>query len=423
MTVDAAPHGPAVTPWTCPFCPLLCDRFTVHGAGKPGPLSLDAAGCPRAQAALARFDGLAPAPEAWVDGQACGLDEALQAAAERLVAARQPLFAGLDADVAGSRALYRLAARSGAISDARAGQSLTQTLRVQQDRGSFTTTIAEVHERGGLILVVGPSPGDSYPQLWTRCGLDDEEGPSRRVVLLGDEPDSVLSRWKRGSVERVALQGDLLDTAGVLVALVEGRPLPSADAALVALARTLREAPYSVVMWDAARLPLHGALLAETLHRLVAALNRRTRAGAFPIGGGGDAGATVNQTYTWLSGLPLRSRAGPRGLEHEPLLNDSTLLMAQGAVDLLLWVAAFDHEAAPPVTSLPRIVLGPPGLNPGSGSVVYITVSTPGIGSPGHLFRTDGVVLMPLSAARPDTLPTVAQVIDGIVQRLPGVTT
>lgn len=59
-------------------------------------------------------------------------------------------------------------------------------------------------------------------------------------------------------------------------------------------------------------------------------------------------------------------------------------------------------------------------MNPGSGSVVYIAVSTPGIGSPGHLFRTDGVVLMPLSAARPDTLPTVAQVIDGIVQRLPG---
>ena len=42
---------------------------------------------------------------------------------------------------------------------------------------------------------------------------------------------------------------------------------------------------------------------------------------------------------------------------------------------------------------------------------VFIPVSTPGIGSPGHVFRTDGVVLMPLAALAPDGLPTVAAVL------------
>ncbi|WP_395693896.1 hypothetical protein [Piscinibacter sp.] len=46
-------------------------------------------------------------------------------------------------------------------------------------------------------------------------------------------------------------------------------------------------------------------------------------------------------------------------------------------------------------------------------------MSTPGIGSAGHIFRTDGTVLMPLHAARPDALPTVAAVMQGLLAQLP----
>jgi formylmethanofuran dehydrogenase subunit B len=51
---------------------------------------------------------------------------------------------------------------------------------------------------------------------------------------------------------------------------------------------------------------------------------------------------------------------------------------------------------------------------------VFIPVSTPGIGSAGHLFRTDGSVLMPLRALRDDGLPTVAEVLRRLTQALPG---
>lgn len=411
----AAETTPPARPWTCPFCPLLCDRFAVAGAGVPGPLALAGSDCPRAAAALARFDGLPPADAGcWVDGQACSLDEALAAAAQRLTAARLPLFGGLGVDVAGARALVRLASLTGAISDTRAGAAQMETLRVQQDRGGYTTTLAEVRERARLIVVFGDAPGDRYPELWNRFGLDDAPGdaggPARRVVLVGGQPDAALARWTRGQAETVALKGDLLDSASILAALAQGRPVPAATDALRSLAEAMRVSPYTVLLWDAAALPAHGALLVETLQRIVAALNRNTRAGAFALGGG-DGASTANQTYTWMTGLPLRSRAGPRGLEHEPVLNDATQLLAQGAVDLLLWVSSFDVDVAPPVTSLTRIVLGPPGMDPGTSPGIFMPVSTPGIGSAGHLFRTDGVVLMPLEPARPDTLPTVADVI------------
>jgi formylmethanofuran dehydrogenase subunit B len=45
-------------------------------------------------------------------------------------------------------------------------------------------------------------------------------------------------------------------------------------------------------------------------------------------------------------------------------------------------------------------------------------VSTPGIGSAGHLFRTDGGVVLPLVPVYEDSLPTVAHVAAQIANTL-----
>jgi formylmethanofuran dehydrogenase subunit B len=49
---------------------------------------------------------------------------------------------------------------------------------------------------------------------------------------------------------------------------------------------------------------------------------------------------------------------------------------------------------------------------------VFIPVSTPGIGSPGHLFRADGSVMLPLFAVHDDGLPTLASLADRITEAL-----
>ena len=122
--------------------------------------------------------------------------------------------------------------------------------------------------------------------------------------------------------------------------------------------------------------------------------------------------------FTWLSGLPLRSRAGPAGLEHEPLCFDAARLLADAAVDGLLWISSFDPLCAPPDSPVPLVLLGHPDLASSAARVgsVFIPVSTPGIGSAGHLFRTDGATLLPLVPIYRDTLPTLAEVVGSITQ-------
>ncbi|MES2991241.1 MAG: formylmethanofuran dehydrogenase [Pseudomonadota bacterium] len=418
MTALESSSAPVAAAWTCPFCPLLCDRFAVVGG--PSGWALQGSDCPRAHHALARFDALAlPAAQPSIAGAACALEDAVDAAARVLAASRQPLFGGLGTDGAGARALYPLACRTGAICDPAGGAALFQGLRALQDRGGFTATLAEVRTRADLIVCVGSLPSVRYPEFLRRCGVG--EGGTAQIVLLQPSTGGPQDVAPPG-IESIRVDGDLFDLVAMLAACVADREVGGAGGPLVALAQRLHESRYAVLAYETAQLPAHGALIVEAVNRTVGTLNQRTRAAALPLGGG-DGASTVNAVFTWLSGLPLRTRAAPAGLEHEPLRFDAQRLLADGAVDALLWIASFGTEPAPPASALPRIVLGHPVFEAASRSTgcIFIPVATPGVGAAGHLFRTDGSVLMPLRALRDDGLPTVAEVLRRIALALPEV--
>ena len=421
--LESSSGSAAPAPWTCPFCPLLCDGFGV--TSDTGRLQLTGSECHRARSGLARFDPAGAPARPQVDGVACDEAEAIAAAARLLAASRQPLFGGLGTDVAGARALYPLACRTGAICDPAAGPALLHGLRALQDRGAFTTTLAEVRARADLIVCVGSWPNERYPEFLRRCGVG--EGGAAQVIVLEPASTTLADAGLEG-IERVRFDGDLFDAVAMLAARVAGRAAGDAGAraggeaggALAALAARLKASRYAVLAYESSRLPAQGALIVEMLNRVVTTLNQRTRAALLPLGGG-EGASTVNAVFAWLSGLPLRTRAAPAGLEHEPLRFDAARLIADRAVDALLWIASFGTEPAPPA-ELPRIVLGHPGFAAAvqGAATVFVPVATPGIGSAGHLFRTDGSVLMPLRALRDDGLPTVDHVLKRLLQALPG---
>jgi len=400
MPIASAGHMSFALPsvWTCPFCPLLCDD-------RPA----DATGCAVAEAGLQQVQPPSTAARSpRIDGQPATFEAALASAADRLARSRQPLIGGWGTDVAGARALTTLAEAAGAFCDAAAGEALSQTLRVQQDRGGYTTTLAEVREHADLIVVVGRGVLSRAPRLLERV-LVGRTAPPPQIVHL-QEPGEL---------------GDLHDTLVRLHLLVAGKSPALAEAypALAALATQLKAACYAVFVWEPAQLGAHAALCIERLMQLIQRLNQTTRAAGLPIGGG-DGGMTAQYVHAWRTGLPLRSRHGPRGLEHDPLRFGAPRLLAEGAVDLLLWVASFPGLVAggvPAAAGLPRIVLGLPALAVQLGDerdTIFIPVATPGVHTDGHLFRADGVVLMPLHALQDDGLPSVAAVVEALTQAM-----
>ena len=411
--------------WVCPFCALACDHLQVQIGSGDEPLALRGGDCVRARRGLQDFGSHGAETTATVDGRGATLDEAIAAAAQHLSASRQPLFAGLGTDVAGARALYPLACACGAVCDGAGGDAAMHTLRALQDRGQFTTTLAEVRTRADVIVFVGSVPTDMAPLLLERCGVGDPAVATRHLVALHPRDGDVAPLAARAgggvSVESIAPDGDLFTTLAWLDAALARPAGSAAPAVLCAPADRLRAARYAVFIGAPAHLPTHGALIVEAVHRVIARLNVGTRAAVLWLDGGNGA-ATANQVFSWLSGLPLRSRAGPHGLEHEPLAYGSSRLLDGAAVDLLLWASCFDASALPPPCALPLIVLGHPAQAAACTrrDAVFIPVATPGIGVDGHVFRTDGTVLMPLRAVRPDALPSVAEVAQRLLHTVRG---
>jgi formylmethanofuran dehydrogenase subunit B len=388
----------AAADWTCPFCPLACDDLSWSPRD-----GLQGTDCAKARAAVAALGGGAAGATPRVDGAPASLDDAVAAAATLLARSLQPVIAGLGADVATARALYPLACATGAWADAIGGDALFAGVRALQDRGQFTTSMIEVRTRADVIVCLGAA-----------------DGPVRHLVVLGPRPgdDAVLAAWagERTTVEALPLQGDLFDTLAVLPGLLAGAPVPCAADGLRTLAQRLHGATYAVFVGSASMFPAQGALLIEAVHRAVGELNRRTRAAALWLGGSQGA-STSNQVFTWLSGLPLRSHAGPHGLEHEPLMAATDALLADGGADAMLWLSLFDADG-PPAHALPMVAIGPPAIaaagQRAGRPTVFIPVATPGLGVGGHVFRGDGTVMVPLHAARADGLPEPAAVVGRI---------
>ena len=408
--------------WTCPFCSLLCEGVVAGGLDFGADLGADLGGdlggdCPRARAALLAHARRPVTPGPLVDGVPASLDIALGAAATRIGTWRQPLFGGLGTDIAGARALYRLAARTEAICDPADGATLMHGVRAVQDRGQYITTLAEVRSRADLIVCIGTPGVARYPELFHRFGLGEAGSPCRALVFVG--VDGPTPGPAGVAVQRIAGSGDVFADVQQLSALVAHQKLqkrPDADPALAVLAAQLHAAQYAVLVWEGTTLPAEGALVVEALNRIVGTLNKKSRAATFGLGGN-DGAFSVNQTFTWLSGLPLRTRVSAQGLVHEPHLFDAQHLLDERAVDGLLWISSFSPERVPPATALPRVVLGPPAMAEALRDAdalqgcVFIPVATPGLNAAGHLFRTDGPVVLPVFARRDDGLPGVAAVL------------
>lgn len=439
----ASACAPAFTrDWTCPFCPLLCDDLVVSSHGD-GTLSVTDTECPRLDAALAQYGAADAHCGCVVDGNDADLDTALTRAAQLLANAHRPLFGALATDVAGARALYTLAAGCGAILDHLHGDALSPATLALQDRGAFFTTLSEVRSRADLLVFFGCQPSQRYPRFFTRvlAGTD----MARELIFVGCAVDPAVDPaavdFAPTRTQTLLPDADPFDTLALWSALGEGRE-PGAlhndsrhnddtTAALAALRDRIAAARYTVVVYEPAALPgPHAALLIEALNRIVKDANRTTRAACLALGGD-DGALTVNQTVTWLSGMPLRTRvssparlAGTAPLDHDPYRYRTARLLADGEADALLWIASFAPQAWPASLdpALPLIVLGHPALADAAkargANTVFIPVATPGIDSGGHLFRVDSSVVMPLAAARGVALASVASLATSLAESI-----
>ena len=408
---------------TCPACGLLCDDVRIE-RDTTSLLKVSDKGCAKC---VTFFERAIQTSSPSVAGKTVSLTEAVSKAAEILRSTNQPLFAGLGTEVHGMRSVLSLADKVGATLDHMNAYSNFRNTLVVQNSGWQVTTLTEVRNRVDLLLVIGTDIVSHNPRffernVWNKESMFDQDTSAREVVYLGSQNTDTSAGISPKGIKPTVLPCDLErlpEVVAALRAIISGKSLIASEIAgiktsdLESLSERLKAAKYSVVTWVSSDLNIaHAELTIQNITELVIKLNAKTRSSGLPLGGS-EGDYSVNQTSTWTSGYPVRSRFTRQHPEYDPHHFSAEQLLANGEADALLWVSEFNPDKTPPNVSIPKIVIGHANMQANDADV-FIPVSTAGIDHTGTMFRIDSSVSLPLLKLRESTLPSLAEVIAAI---------
>lgn len=350
--------------------------------------------------------------EAWVNGQAAPLHQAVAAAAAILRASRAPVIAGMGADVAGTRAAILLAEKTGAAFDHMHAAHLFADLDVLRSAGAMLTTPNEARLRADTVLLAGENAANfaglprlldpAHPRLSLRAG-------PRRVICLGPVKCSAAGDGIQHIRASVA---ELPALVSALLCALRGKPFGAAPAApqtITGLAAALQQAQFGAALWSAGEFA-DEPLLPFMLTDLVFALNDTARFSALPLAPQSN-GAGVMQTAAWMTGFPMRASFARGYPEHDEWRFEAARMVAAGEADAALWISAYEDAAPAWEGRTPLIALTGAATHFALPPHVRITVGKPGRDHNGVDLSPETSAFAPVTASAPGGPPSAAHVL------------
>ncbi|MGH8511815.1 MAG: formylmethanofuran dehydrogenase subunit B [Gammaproteobacteria bacterium] len=418
---------------TCTFCGCVCDDMDLT-------VDLDAKRITKAKNActLGRAwfgeHTIEDRPYALIDGKAATTEEAVEAAAQILVAARLPIIYGL------SDTTCEAQRQAVAICDLMHGNIDTTTSVCHgpsgiafQGVGESTATLGEIKNRADLVVYWGGNPAESHPRHFTRYAVTPKgryipNGRKDRYVVLVD-----VRRTPSAPVADLFIQikpGHDFELLWALRAFVKGRKVdPNLAertgvplATMEDLVRRMKSCRYGVLFFGMGLTMTRGRHFnSGAVLALATDLNEFTHFVAKPVRGHGNVTGADN-VVSWQTGYPFGvnfSRGYPRFNPGEFTTVD---LLARGEADAAMIIASdpgsnFPRPAIEHMKRIPVIVLDTKPTDTTQLARVAFTTSTYGINTSGTVYRMDDVPIT-LRQAFESPYPSDEEVLIAIKNRL-----
>jgi formylmethanofuran dehydrogenase subunit B len=415
----------------CTVCGCVCDDLTV--TVEQGRIVRADGACALAEPWLLGQDSRQP-PAAEIDGRTVPYEAASVRAAEILRHARSPLVYGLSrGSTEGQRAAAALAEQIGATIDTTASLCHAPAIMALQQVGESTCTLGEVKNRADLVVYWGSNPVVSHPRHTERYSLDPAGlfvpgGRKDRTLVVVDVRPTETS--ERADLFIPVAPGQDFEALWTLRGLVRGiqptatAPTGAPAPALAALAERMKACRCGVVFFGLGLSQTGlGHRSVEALLNLVADLNDFTRFYARRMRVQGDV-TGADTVLAWQTGYPFAvnlARGYPR---HNPGEFSAQEMLERGEVDACLLlgsegVSAFSPRAVAALRAIPTIALDYPTVESLIPPAVRFTTAVHGVHLPGTAYRMDEVPI-PLRAVLPARYPSDAAVLEGIVDRIRG---
>lgn len=304
---------------------------------------------------------------------------AIASTAAELTNAKSLLIVVDAIDLKGAAAVTELARATSAILT----HARPDDIAAIQTQGLFTITAAEAVQHADALVIVGSVSEPQTADEGLRRLLGSEHVKSRLHLDTGPATAPIADNLTRIALPETALS----DVLGALKAKISGAPVTAGNPATVIaekVAPHLDTASYTVFAFPTGGLDRY-ALYA--LMALADTINAEKRAGLtnlFAPPGQSE----LTRMATSLTGLPppLDFRSC-RGL-HDPLILAPATLIADGDIDLVVYISAANQERPAWLSDAQRLVTIAPS-EASEGSVRHIPVGVAGVEHPALLEPTE----------------------------------
>ncbi len=426
---------------TCTFCGCVCDDMELTVEGDKITKAKNA--CVLGKAWFLNHH-VEERPVATIGGKPATLDEAIERAAQILVAARYPIVYGLsDTTCEAQRVAVAIADRIGGCVDTTTSVCHGPSGMAFQGVGEVTCSLGEVKNRADLVIFWGSNPAESHPRHWGRYstmpkGLFVPNGRKDRTVVLVD-----VRRTKSAPAADIFLQikpRKDFEALWALRALVKGvdlSPSPSGRGVgvrdvgdetgipldkLKDLAQRMKKCKFGILFFGMGLSMTRGKHLnVEAALSLARDLNEFTRFYAKPMRGHGNVTGADN-VVSWTTGYPFGVSLGRGYPRFNPGEFTTADTLARGEADAALIVASdpmgnFSQPAREHLARIPYIALDPKETPTVRGAAVAFTTATYGINTAGTVYRMDDVPI-PLRPAFDSPYPSDEEVLTKIERRI-----
>ncbi len=418
---------------TCTFCGCVCDDMDLTVDLDAKRITKAKNACVLGRAWFAEHT-IEDRPFALIDGKAATTEEAVEAAAQILAAARLPIIYGL------SDTTCEAQRQAVAICDLMHGNIDTTTSVCHgpsgiafQGIGESTATLGEIKNRADLVMYWGGNPAESHPRHFTRYAVTAKgryvpNGRKDRFVVLVD-----VRRTPSAPVADLFIQvkpGHDFELLWALRAFVKGRKVdPNVAertgvplATMEDLAKRMKNCRYGVLFFGMGLTMTRGRHFnSGALLALATDLNEFTHFVAKPVRGHGNVTGADN-VVSWQTGYPFGvnfSRGYPRFNPGEYTTVD---LLARGEADAAMIIASdpasnFPRQAIEHMRRIPVIALDAKPTDTTQLAKVAFTTSTYGINTSGTVYRMDDVPIT-LRPAFESPYPSDEEVLIAIKNRV-----
>ncbi len=404
----------------CPFCSLHCDDIELDVKDNKLLLKSDIP-----QSCKEKYEIFNSKPyqqmSSRIKGRACSNEKASDYSKKLLKQSKETIIYNISSDVNVTRELLYCASKINAVVDHYNSKIFLKNVGIYQRRGYMSTTLTEVKNKSDVIILFSNKILSSYPRLIEKFLATQNSfsvnAKNKKIYIIGDKKNNLKDLPLKD--KRITL----IDFNNKNIPILMDSLINKINKTKLnnnvfnEIRKNIEKSKYLSVLWATSEFEKYTECdqIIYKISDYVIKINNNTRAGCLSLAGN-DGDISAVQTVGWVTGFPSRIKFTGKFFEYDKDAYNAEELRSSNNCDLVMHINVMSQKKLLLNKQHKNIVIGCPSTKFNITPDVFIPCGVPGVDYPGHVFRTDNVVSLPLTAVRIPNLKSSQEILREITR-------